>query len=75
MYVFCSWTNAFMKVEAIIGKIDEAIMNFEKVSKAATAANAIRSIFENAIFKLLDFYRSDPSIHMLLHIWMSMPCF
>ena len=33
----------FEKVEAIIGKIDEAIMNFEKVSKDATGANIIRS--------------------------------
>lgn len=64
-----------MKVEAIIGKIDEAIMNFEKASKDATGANAIRSYFENTNFKLHDFYRSDPLIHMLLHIWMSMPCF
>lgn len=45
-----------MKVDAITGRNDEAIMNFEKVKKDASGANVRESLFlEPNNFMVLDF--------------------
>lgn len=64
-----------MKVEAITGRNDEAIMNFEKVKKDASGANVRVTIFRAQYLQGTLFYRLDLLIHLSSLIWMSTPCF
>lgn len=63
------------KVEAIIGKTDEAIINFEKVSGAVLILTGFIFSPFTVTFEDYVIYRFDPLIHMLSLTWMSMRCF